>query len=228
MTAVSLRTVALLIAFAVIGAFIAVHGDDPAPAAEVKIDFDADSVGKVPAGFTTAVTGDGDKGKWEVREDDTAPSRPRVLAQTSTDSTDMRFPLCVCDATSAKDVTVSVRFKAVSGSVDQAAGLVVRYQDKDNYYVTRANALENNVRLYRVVKGQRKQFAGKAATVAAGEWHTLKISIAGNHFAVSLDNTPLFEADDETFSEAGKVGLWTKADSVTLFDDLKIAAGGGK
>jgi len=157
-----------------------------------------------------------------IQEDPTAPSGGKVLAQTSTDKTDYRFPLCVYDKFTAKDVEVSVKFKAVSGKVDQAAGLVARFRDKDNYYITRANALESNVRLYKVVGGSRKQFAGKQMNVSSGEWHTLKLAVKGKHFAVSFDDKLLFEADDDTFTEAGKVGLWTKADSVTYFDDLKI------
>jgi hypothetical protein len=159
---------------------------------------------------------------WVVKEEPSAPSGGKVLAQTSTDTTDYRFPLCVYDKVIARDVEVAVRFKAISGKVDQAAGLVVRFQDKDNYYIARANALENNVRLYKVVGGNRKQFAGKNAQVSAGAWHTLKLVVKGNHLTAFFDDTRLFEADDNTFPQPGKVGLWTKADSVTYFDDLTI------
>jgi len=157
-----------------------------------------------------------------VKQDATAPSGGKVLAQTSTDQTDYRFPLCVYEKVIARDVEVAVRFKAVSGKVDQAAGLVARFQDKDNYYITRANALENNVRLYKVVGGSRKQFAGVKAKVSSGEWHTLKLNVKGKHFQVFFDDKLLFEADDGTFPEPGEVGLWTKADSVTYFDNLTI------
>jgi len=189
---------------------------------ETTLDFDKFETGKTPAGFSTALTGGGGSVFWLIQEDPTAPSGGKVLAQTSTDKTDYRFPLCIYDKFTAKDVEVSVKFKAVSGKVDQAAGLVARFQDKDNYYITRANALENNVRLYKVVGGSRKQFAGKKMNVSSGEWHTLKLEVKGKRFAVSFDDKLLFEADDDTFTEAGKVGLWTKADSVTYFDDLKI------
>jgi hypothetical protein len=118
---------------------------------------------------------------------------------------------------------VSVRFKAVAGKVDQAGGLVARFKDKDNYYITRANALENNVRLYKVVDGSRKQFAGVNAKVTSGEWHTLRLVANGSHFEVFFDGKSLFTAADDTLKDAGRVGLWTKADSVTLFDDLRIA-----
>jgi hypothetical protein len=192
------------------------------PAAQITIDFDSSEVGKLPADFSTALTGSGGPVTWVVKEDTSAPTGGQVLAQTSTDQTDYRFPLCVYDPFTAKDVEVSVKFKAVAGKVDQAAGLMVRFQDKDNYYITRANALENNVRLYKVVGGSRKQFAGSKAKVSSGVWHTLKLEVKGKHFAVFFDDKLLFEADDDTFKDAGKVGLWTKADSVTYFDDLTI------
>jgi hypothetical protein len=145
-----------------------------------------------------------------------------VLAQTSTDKTSYRFPLCVYDPLIATDITVSVRFKAVDGTVDQAAGLVARFKDKDNYYIVRANALENNIRLYKVERGDRKQFAGANVKVLSGQWQRLTLEVKGSHFQVLLNDTLLFEADDPTFRDAGKVGLWTKADSVTYFDDLTI------
>jgi 3-keto-disaccharide hydrolase len=188
----------------------------------IVIDFDTAEVGKLPADFSTTLTGGGGPVTWVVKEDSSAPSGGNVLAQTSTDTTDYRFPLCVYDQVKTKDVTVSVRFKAVAGKIDQAAGLIVRFQDKDNYYITRANALEDNVNLYKVVRGRRKQFAGVKAKVSSGEWHALKLEVKAQHFAVFFDDKHLLEADDDTFKDPGKVGLWTKADSVTSFDDLTI------
>src|SRR5215470_17554548 len=190
--------------------------------APVVIDFDSVEVGKPPVDFSTALTGSGGPITWVVKEDASAPSGGRVLAQTSTDQTNYRFPLCIYNKVTAKDVEVSVKFKAVAGKIDQAAGLVARFQNKDNYYITRANALEDNVNLYKVVEGSRKQFAGVKAKVSSGEWHSLKLVVKGQHFQVFFNDKLLFEANDETFKEAGKVGLWTKADSVTYFDDLKI------
>jgi hypothetical protein len=195
---------------------------EPQPASETGINFDTFEAGKTPTGFSTALTGDGGPVSWMIREDSTAPSGGKVLAQTSSDTTDYRFPLCVYDKFTGRDVEVSVKFKAISGKVDQAAGLVARLQDKDNYYIVRANAIEDNVRLYKVVGGSRKQFAGTKTKVSSGEWHILKLAVKGKHFQVFFDDKLLFEADDDTFKEAGKVGLWTKADSVTYFDDLKI------
>jgi hypothetical protein len=122
----------------------------------IIVDFETATVGELPAGFSTAVTGGGGSGEWRVVEDVTAPSGGKVLAQTSTDQTTSRFRLCIYDRLAAKDVEVSVTFKPVSGTVDQAAGLVARCRDRDNYYVVRANALEDNVRLYKVERGTRQ------------------------------------------------------------------------
>jgi 3-keto-disaccharide hydrolase len=188
----------------------------------ITLDFESTAVGELPAGFSTAVTGGGGAAAWRVVEDASAPSGGKVLAQTSTDKTSSRFPLCVYEGLSATDVEVSVRFKPVSGTVDQAAGLVARYRDKDNYYIVRANALEHNVRLYKVERGKRQQFAGVDVKVPAQAWQTLAWEVKGAHFRVFLNDSLLFEADDRTFSGAGKVGLWTKADSVTYFDDLTV------
>ena len=197
---------------------------DAKPTTEITADFEKDEVGAAPAGFLTALTGGGGPVKWTVLEDEKAPSGHKVLAQTSSDSTDYRFPLCVLKDFSAKDVQVFAQFKAVSGQVDQAGGLVARYRDNDNYYIVRANALEDNVRLYHVVKGNRVQFAGVNTKVASGQWHTLKLSIKGNHFQVFFNDQPLFEADEDTFKEAGSAGMWTKADSVTHFDNFTAAS----
>jgi hypothetical protein len=188
----------------------------------ITLDFDATTVGELPAGFSTAVTGGGGPAVWRVVEDASAPSGGKVLAQTSTDKTSSRFPLCIYEGLTAADVEVSVRFKPVSGTVDQAAGLVARYRDQDNYYIVRANALEQNVRLYKVARGKRQQFAGVDVKVPAKAWQTLAWEVKGTHFRVFLNDSLLFEADDRTFSGAGKVGLWTKADSVTSFDDLTV------
>src|SRR5262249_50383579 len=135
--------------------------------------------------------------------------------------TDYRFPVAVADEPTYKDVRLSVRCKPVSGKVDQGCGLVFRYQDENNYYITRANALEDNVRLYHVVKGRRIQFAGWNGKVASAVWHELKVEAKGDHFVVWFDGKQVMDAKDKTFTQAGKVGLWTKADSVIYFDDLK-------
>jgi len=217
----ALACTALLLAVLLAMGWLA-HARDAGAAEVITLDFDASVIGTLPTGFSSAVTGGGGPASWMVAEDFTAPSGGKVLAQTSTDKTSARFPICVYDGFSAPDVTVSVSFKPVSGTVDQAAGLVARYRDKDNYYVVRANALENNVRLYKVERGNRKQFAGANVKVPSGEWQTLALEVKGTHFRVLFNGALLFEADDATFKNAGKVGLWTKADSVTYFDDLRV------
>ena len=186
--------------------------------------FDSDTVGSVPAKFHSARTGQGTEGKWVVMSDATAPSKPNVVAQTSTDTTDYRFPLLIADEGSFNDLELSVRFKPVSGEVDRAGGLVFRLKDANNYYIVRANALEDNYRLYHVVAGKRRQFAGANFKVTSGEWHELRVECVGNKIICYYDGMKKIEATDDTFKDAGKVGLWTKADSVTYFDDLKVTA----
>jgi hypothetical protein len=192
--------------------------------AGVVVDFEKMKAGQKPEGFEMAVSGPGAAGEWFVREDPSAPKGRKVLVQLNADPTNARYPLCILEDLKARDVDVTVAFKPIAGKVDQAAGIVVRYTDKDNYYIARANGLEDNVRLYKVEDGNRKQFAGleKVTPPAAGTWHTLSLKVAGNKFEVGMDGKKLFEATDETFKEAGKVGLWTKADSVTEFDDLRV------
>ncbi|WP_052389504.1 hypothetical protein [Belnapia moabensis] len=187
-----------------------------------RLDFADVAVGAPPPGFSFALTGGGPPVRWAVLEDPSSPAGPRVLAETSGDRTDSRFPLAILDGVSARDVAVSVRFKPVSGTVDQAAGLVVRLRDARNYYIARADALEDNVRLYRVVDGRRIQFAGVDVRVPRGRWQALGLRIEGDRLAVSLNGRELFTATDRTFAEAGRVGLWTKADSVTHFDALEV------
>ena len=191
---------------------------------EFAYNFDSDAVGKLPAKFHEALTGQGAKAQWVVKADASAPSQPNALAQTSTDKTDYRFPLAIADDGSFQDLEMSVKFKAVAGEVDRAAGMAFRLRDANNYYIVRANALEGNYRLYHVVKGRRVQFAGANVKVASGEWHELRVECVGNHIICYYDNEKKIDATDETFKEAGKVGLWTKADSVTYFDDLHVTA----
>jgi hypothetical protein len=208
---------------AVLGTAIFCHAE--------TVNFDDASPGAPPRGWTIAMTHQGGAPKWEVLKDESAPSKPNVLAQTSNDRTAGRFPLAIHDNTSFKDGVLSVKFKAISGAADQAAGLVWRYRDPENYYIVRANALEDNVVLYKVEKGQRVALAPKGIPsktygvkhrVPKQTWCTLSVSFQGNVFVVSFNGERLFEVDDSTFAEGGKTGLWTKADSVTYFDDFEI------
>ena len=173
--------------------------------------------------FTLWRTGQGEAGKWTVVADPTA-SNGQALGQLSNDRTDYRFPLAIYKPYSGKDLELSVRFKAVAGTVDEAGGIVLRLSTPDDYYVARANALEDNVRFYRVVKGRREQLAGADLKVSANQWHTLTLRAEGERFTVSFDGNALFSAQDGTFRDAGKVALWTKADSVTYFDTISITS----
>jgi hypothetical protein len=177
--------------------------------------------GTAPPGFEFTLTGGGPISAWKVVADPTAAAQ-KAIAQTSQDRTDYRFPLAVYQPITAKDVDVTVHFKPVEGKVDQAGGIAVRLASPDNYYVVRANALEDNVRFYRVVNGRRQQIQGADVKVAPSQWHTLGLRAEGNRFTVSFDGKPLYTAEDGAFANPGKVALWTKADSVTHFDAISI------
>ncbi len=186
-----------------------------------KRDFESDAVGAPPVGFEFGRTGSGAEGKWVVRVEKEGTAN-HVLVQESADKTDYRFPVAVLKEGSYKDVSLSVRARPLSGEVDQGFGLVWRYRDAKNYYITRCNALEDNCRIYHVVDGNRRQFGGQNIKVAKNTWHTLKLDAVGNHFVVTYDGNRVFDGTDDTFKEAGKVGLWTKADSVIEFDDFTV------
>ena len=186
-----------------------------AAGATETVNFDKLEVGKPPSGWTATQTGSG-QAKWEVAPDGTAPSKPNVLKQSG----QAAFPVCLKDDTSLRDGFVEVKFKALSGKEDQAGGLVWRAKDADNYYVARANALEGNVTIYHTVNSRRTETKRVRIPVAANEWHTLRVDYQGSHFTVTFNGQKALDWDDDTFKDAGKVGLWTKADSVTAFDDF--------
>ena len=178
-------------------------------------------VGAPPADFQFARTGQGSESQWTVVTDPTSFSG-RVIEQTSTDRTDYRFPLAIFNSIVAKNVDVSISFKSVSGRVDQAGGIALRVLDVDNYYVVRANALEDNVRFYRLVKGRREQIDGVNIKVAGNVWHTLGLKAKDERFTIEFDGKTLFTTSDKTFAGAGKIALWTKSDSITRFDQISI------
>jgi hypothetical protein len=186
-----------------------------------QVDIAAMQAGEEPSDFTFWRTGDGAPAEWRVASDPTA-AHQTAIAQTSTDTTDYRFPLAVYRPVSARNVDVLVRFKPVAGKIDQAGGIAVRLTTYDDYYVVRANALEDNVRFYRVVKGRREQIDGADTKVAGNRWHTLGLRAEGDAFTINFDGKTLFTAHDNTFANSGKVALWTKADSVTYFDTVTI------
>jgi hypothetical protein len=187
-----------------------------------KWDFEGDAIDQSPRRFTFGRTGSGRAGRWLVKTEKDAPSGTHTLAQLDSDSTSYRFPIAVADAVSVRDFRLTVRCKAVSGKVDQACGLVFRHRDENNYYVVRANALENNIRLYYVLNGKRQQFAGWDGPVSNGIWHELSVDAKVDHFEIYWNGTKVIDGSDRTFQEAGKVGVWIKADSITYFDDLSV------
>lgn len=186
--------------------------------------FGKDDVGKAPAGWKIDRTGKGEGSVWKVVADDTAPSKSGVVLAQTAQSPGPMFNLCVADAPRLKDVEVTVAFKAMAGEKDQGGGIVWRYQDANNYYVARMNPLEDNYRVYKVVAGKRTQLDRKEdIKVPAKEWHTLKIKMSGNQIECSLDGKKQLEAKDDTFQKEGQVGLWTKADAQTHFDNFQVS-----
>ena len=188
-------------------------------AAAETVNFDDMRVGAVPSGWTATQTGTG-AAKWSVDKDASAPSKPNVLKQSG----QATFPVCIKNDTNIKDGFVEVKFKPVAGKEDQAGGVIWRVQDANNYYIARANALENNVTIYYTIRGKRIEKKRANIKVASSAWHTLRIDFSGNHFTVTFDGKKALEWDDDTFKNAGKVGVWTKTDSITEFDDFTYAS----
>jgi hypothetical protein len=201
---------------------IVLFGATVAGAAET-VNFERDAIGASPKGWTLTMTGKGTP-KWTVERDETAPSKGHVLKQSGKAT----YPLALKQGTNVKDGFVEIKFKAVAGSEDRAGGVVWRAKDANNYYVVRANALEDNVVLYKTVNGVRSSLDivgrkggyGTKVAVPANQWHTLRVEFAGPRFKVIFNGRALFEVEDNTFAEAGMVGLWTKADSITTFADF--------
>ena len=182
------------------------------------INFDADATGALPFGWKCGVTGRGSP-KWAVEKDETAPTPPNVLKQSGSGT----FPWCVKTDTAIENGAVEVKFKPISGREDAAGGVIWRWKDGDNYYVARANALENNVSLYHTTNGRRITIRYVDAPVAKNQWHTLKVDFFGKTIRVTLDRKIYIEQEDDHIRGPGAVGVWTKADSVTAFDDFAYA-----
>ena len=190
------------------------------PPKQFSTDFEDAKVGEIPKGWSAAKTGPGKGSVWKIVEDKTAPKGPKVLAQTAESPLNL-FNLCVADESKFKDVEISVAFKAVEGEDDRGGGVLWRYKDADNYYTARFNPIEKNYRLYKVLRGKRTQLATADVAAEAGKWHTLAITMKADAIICSLNGKKYLEAHDGTFSDAGKVGLWTKADARTYFDDFQ-------
>lgn len=180
-----------------------------------NIGFDQETPGTLPTGWQCGVTGSGTP-KWSVERDATAPSPPNVLKQSGSGT----FPWCVRTAAAVEDGFVEIKFKPIAGRKDAAGGVVWRWKDGDNYYVARANALENNVSLYHTTHGKRVTIKYVDAPVAMNRWHTLRVEFARTSIRVTLNGKLYIEQHDDHLSGAGAVGVWTKADSVTAFDDF--------
>jgi hypothetical protein len=187
-----------------------------AAAKEQSWNFDKDKAGETPKGVTVGV------GKWVVVSDDTAPTRSHVLAQQAK-SGGSQFNICLIDDAHYKDLELSVRMKPIGGKADQGGGLVWRAKDAKNYYLCRYNPLEDNFRVYKVVEGKRSsEFQDAQDIPKKPGWHTVAVSMKGDHIVCSLDGKKLLDVHDSTFKDAGKIGLWSKADAESHFDDLSV------
>jgi hypothetical protein len=187
------------------------------------VSFESARTGGAPEGWTATLTGSGNP-RWTVESDETAPSKAKVVKQSG----QATYPLLLKNDTNIEDGFIEIKFKAIAGVEDRAAGVVWRAKDANNYYVARANALEDNFVLYKTVDGRRSPLDivgrrggyGVTVPVPANTWHSLRIDFKGARFTASFNGKQMFEVEDSTFTDAGKVGLWTKADSVTLFDEV--------
>lgn len=182
--------------------------------------------GKLPLNWSQYATGRGETTEWKVVDD----NGNKVLAQVSKDNPNYHFNDVVFDGIEAVNVELSVNLKGVHGKMDQGGGFIWRFTDRNNYYVVRANPLEDNVVLYKVKDGKRTDLpiVGKGRTYGVNvkklgnNWNTLKLIVLGDEFTVFLNGEELFKVKDQTFTGSGKVGLWTKADAQTYFDDFHV------
>jgi len=186
------------------------------PVEAEMITFDHMKTGEMPDGWHASVTGTG-TAKWTVEADETALSKPNVLKQSGVGT----FPICVLTNSSLTDGYVEVKFKPLSGQEDQAGGVLWRWTDDQNYYVARANALEDNVSIYYTLGGKRHTIKYEKANVAKNQWHRLRVDFKANNFTVTFDGEQVLQVQDDHIKGAGSIGVWTKADSMTLFDDFQ-------
>ena len=186
--------------------------------------------GKLPAGWRTGETGpEAVQAAWEVAKDDSAPSRPNVLALTRTANEGPTFNVAIAEHVLFHDIELTVHVRPISGREDQGGGPIWRCQDENNYYICRLNPLEHNFRVYKVVKGKRHQLLSADVSTEAGRWYVVRVIMRGAQIQCFLDGKRLLEVRDDTLKEAGQVGLWTKADAVTSFDSFEVReVGSGK
>ena len=208
----------LIVPLLVVSVFVSVLASGPA-SAQLLVPLTTPD-GRVAC--TQGLTGIGRPASWQAIADPEGPSG-WVLAETAADPTDQRFPLCINEQAVARDLDATLRFKPVSGVRDRVAGFIFRAQSANDYYVIRAGALDNSVRLYRMEKGKRRQVGGKEVPVESGKWHSLRVIAIADRFEVMLDGTSLFSATDRTLPQAGPMGVWSQADSVTYYGSLLIS-----
>jgi hypothetical protein len=202
-------------ALAAVAAAAYLHAAEARPA-EKAWNFDNDKTGEIAAGWRNVT------GTWHVVADSTAPSKPNALAQVSSDHSGVYFNVAVADAPELKDVDITVRSKGVAGKDDQGGGPVWRFKDIKNYYIARQNNLEDNYRVYKVVNGRRIQLGSTDFKVPTGTWHELHVTMTGDHILCYFDGKKHLDVRDDTFKDAGKAGLWSKADAQSHFDDFMV------
>lgn len=206
----------------------------PSAVLSETVDFERMDAGSAPPGWVFVQAREAEPPRWVVVRDAASPSRGNVLAQLARDRDFRRFPLAIYGGAEIADGHIAVRFKCVTGGAAMAAGLIWRYQDENNYYVARADALRENVALFKVENGRRRELGSFGRRTPFDEfsveldnldrqWHTLAVSFSGSRFRVQLDDMELFEVEDSTFQRGGRVGLWTMADSVSYFDDFEVS-----
>ncbi len=191
---------------------------DPSAHRHVTIDFENQRPGVLPDGWMVPTRNGEPAGNWKVVEE----GKNKVLAQTSSSHWGSHFNVAVWNVEDFRDLELSVRFKAIKGNEDQGGGPIWRFQGPGNYYIVRANPLEDNFRVYKVVDGRRIQLQSARLRVEKGKWHTIKVVMKGDHIVCYINGRRYLDVHDKTFSNAGKTGVWTKADAVTYFDDLDI------
>lgn len=190
--------------------------------------FDNDAIQRAPAGFTLALSGVGQPPDWFVVRDETAPSQPNALAQPETDRDETRYPLCILDNIQAKNVACGVSFKIVRGMRDMSAGIVWRYLDKDNYYLFCIGALESRISLCKMERGQLTVLGTNTANknappfIKPGSWYSMQVICYDRSLQVFVNRRRYFQHTDQTFSNPGKIGLWTKSGSYVQFDDMYV------
>lgn len=177
--------------------------------------FDAEKTGAIASGFTIEV------GDWTVVTDESAPSKPNVLAQSAKNERPV-FNVTLASGTSYRNVDITVKLKSIAGEIDQGGGVVWRARDAKNYYFARYNPLEDNYRVYKVEEGRRTQL-GTSDVKRSEAWHTLTVTMTGERIECYYDGKKYLDVSDSTFKDAGKIGLWTKADAQTHFDDLTVS-----